>query len=235
MVLAVPDQPKGSAETDGRPNQRRPRKQSWIKYVAKPAVFVVCLLPLAWLIFAAFAGGLGANPIEAINRFLGDWALRFLLIALAVSPVAGVTGWKTVMQFRRMLGLFAFFYVTIHVLAYVGLDHFFAWGAIWDDIVKRTFITVGMLSFLLLLPLAVTSTKGWIKRLGAVRWQRLHRLVYPAAILATLHFAMMVKADLREPLIYATILAALLGWRVWARARRVTARDTRSMAAAAGP
>jgi sulfoxide reductase heme-binding subunit YedZ len=215
-----------------------------IRWVAKPLVFALALLPLVWLALAWLAPGwlapewlaslpeigavrtgspLGANPIEATNRFLGDWALRLLLLTLAIAPLRILTGSAAPMRFRRMLGLFAFFYAVLHLASYVGLDQFFAWGEIWADIVKRTFITVGMLAFLLLIPLAITSTKGWIKRLGARRWQRLHRLVYPAAILACLHYVMMVKADLREPLIHAGILALLLGLRLARRAPRPVA------------
>ncbi len=223
MVLAFASTPSAGAPARTR---RRSAKQAWIRYLAKPAVFIACLLPLAWLAWQASAGALGANPIEAVTRALGDWALRLLLIALAVTPAAALTGLKTLLQFRRMLGLFAFFYVSLHLLSYMGLDQFFAWSHIWSDVLKRTYITVGMLSFLLLLPLAVTSTKGWIKRLGAGRWQALHRLVYPAAILSVIHFLMMVKADLREPAIYAGILSILLGWRVVGRFRhRVRARS----------
>ena len=143
-----------------------------LRWLLKPAVFAACLLPAAWYAWAAVSDGLGANPIEALNRGLGDWALRFLLIALAVTPLRQVTGWNGFARFRRMLGLFAFFYVALHVSSYVVLDHFFAWKVIWEDILKRTYITVGMFAVLLLLPLAVTSTKGWIRRLGK-RWQTL--------------------------------------------------------------
>jgi methionine sulfoxide reductase heme-binding subunit len=208
-----------------RPAPRRRGKEWWIRRVAKPAVFIACLAPLAWLGAAALSGGLGANPIEATNRFLGDWALRFLLIALAVTPVSRWLGLAVVMRFRRMLGLFAFFYVTLHLSSYIGLDLFFHWQALWEDVVKRRYITVGMLAFALLVPLAITSTKGWIKRLGAARWQALHRLVYPAAALGVLHFFMMVKADWREPAVYAVVLAALLAARLPRRARAIrTAR-----------
>jgi sulfoxide reductase heme-binding subunit YedZ len=175
-------------------------------------------MPLAWLGWRAASGSLGVNPIEAVNRFLGDWALRFLLISLAVSPVKEIFGWPLAMRFRRMLGLFAFFYVTLHLSSWIVLDQFFAWRHIWGDIVKRPFITIGMLAFVSLVPLAVTSTSGMVKRLGARRWKRLHMLVYPAAALACFHFFMMVKADIREPLIYAGILALLLGWRLVSRA-----------------
>jgi sulfoxide reductase heme-binding subunit YedZ len=179
----------------------------------KPLLFIAALGPGAWLLFAALSGGLGANPIEAITRSLGDWALRLLLITLAITPLRRLSGWGWLLRYRRMLGLYAFFYATLHLLSYIVLDQFFYWPEIWADIIKRPYITVGMVSFLLLIPLAVTSTSGWMRRLGK-RWQQLHRLVYLCAIGGTLHFYMLVKADTREPLIYAGILAALLAARV---------------------
>jgi methionine sulfoxide reductase heme-binding subunit len=188
-----------------------------VRFAVKPTVFVLCLMPLAWLGWRAATGGLGVNPIETINRFLGDWALRFLLISLTVSPAKEILSWPPVMRLRRMLGLFAFFYVALHLTRWIGLDQFFAWTHIWADIVKRPFITIGMLAFVLLVALAATSTSGMIKRLGAKRWKRLHMLVYPAAALGALHYFMMVKADVREPLIYAAVLAVLLGWRAATR------------------
>ena len=200
-----------------RPVRRGSVRAGLIRFVLKPAVFLLCLSPLAWLGWLAATGGLGVNPIETVNRSLGDWALRFLLISLAVSPATEIFGWAMVMRFRRMLGLFAFFYVALHLSSWIGLDQFFAWRHIWADIVKRPFITLGMLAFLTLLPLAATSTAGMVKRLGAKRWKRLHMLVYPAAALAVFHYFMMVKADVREPLIYAAVLAVLLGWRALAR------------------
>lgn len=190
---------------------------------AKPAVFILCLLPLAWLVWRATSGGLGANPIEATNRYLGDWGLRFLLMVLAVTPFAGLSGWKGVIRVRRMLGLFAFTYVLLHLSSYVVLDQFFSWRDIWADIVKRNFITVGMVNVVLLVPLAVTSTNAMVRRLGARRWRLLHRLVYVIGILGVVHFYMMVKADVREPLVYAAILALLLGYRAraaWRRSRK---------------
>ncbi len=195
-----------------------------LRWIAKPLVFTACLLPLAWLVWLTTSGGLGANPIEATNRFLGDWALRFLLIALAVTPLRIVSGRAAVVRFRRMLGLFAFAYAALHLSSYLVLDQFFDWPAVWKDIVKRWYITVGMTTFALLVPLAITSTKGMIKRLGGRRWQMLHRLVYAAGIGAVFHFYMMVKADVREPLIYAAILALLLGIRVVVRLRRKPGR-----------
>ena len=181
----------------------------------KPMVFVLCLVPLVWLIARAITGDLGANPIEAITRYLGDWALRFLLIALAVTPVRILTGWNMVGRLRRMLGLFAFFYVVLHLSSYVGLDQFFYWMGIWQDIVKRVYITLGMAAVLMLLPLAVTSTDAMAKRLGGRAWRRLHRLAYPAAILGVIHFFMMIKADFTEPVIYALVLSILFGVRLY--------------------
>lgn len=191
-----------------------------MRWLLKPLLFALCLLPLAGLASGWLHGSLGANPIEATTRTLGDWALRLLLCTLAVSPVRQLTGWNAFMRVRRMLGLFAFFYAALHVASYVVLDQFFAWSAILADIVKRRYITVGMAAFLLLVPLAITSTKGWVKRLGAATWRNLHRLVYPAAALSVLHYFWMVKADVREPLTYAAVLAALLAWRLIAALRQ---------------
>ncbi|HEX9703074.1 MAG TPA: protein-methionine-sulfoxide reductase heme-binding subunit MsrQ [Rhodospirillales bacterium] len=211
-----------------------------IRWVAKPIVFTAALMPLAWLIWVAATsdlgpgGPLGANPIEYVNRHLGDWAIRFLLLALAVTPLRGITGWTTVMRFRRMIGLFAFFYVCLHMSSYVGLDQFFDWRAIWKDIVKRNYITVGMLTFLMLLPLAVTSTKGMVKRLGGQRWTKLHRRVYPAGIAACFHFYMMRKGIQLEPIIYAAICAVLLGYRVAARLKKKSQQAARAAPGKAG-
>jgi sulfoxide reductase heme-binding subunit YedZ len=181
----------------------------------KPIVFVVCLLPLAWLFYRTLTNDLGANPVEAIIRYLGDWALRFILIALAVTPVRILTGWIVVARLRRMLGLYAFVYVVLHILGYVAVDHVFDWMTIWKDIVKRVYITVGMAALLMLIPLAVTSTDAMIRRLGGVAWRRLHLLVYPAAIAGVIHYALMIKAGYQEPLLYAAILAALFAVRIY--------------------
>jgi sulfoxide reductase heme-binding subunit YedZ len=190
-----------------------------------PVLFALGLLPLAWLAWRGVSDGLGANPIEAINRYLGDWALRFLLIALAVTPVSKLTGWTWLMRRRRMLGLFAFAYATLHLSSYVGLDQFFDFAAIGTDILKRNYITVGMVCYAILLALAMTSPKAMVKRMGAKRWKALHRLAYVAGIGAVFHYTMMIKADLREPLIYAGILAVLLGYRGVARIRRRRTRQ----------
>ncbi|MGE5506499.1 MAG: sulfite oxidase heme-binding subunit YedZ [Actinomycetota bacterium] len=181
--------------------------------LAKPVVFVACLGPLAWLVWQAFFGYLGVNPIETVNRFLGDWALRFLLLSLAVTPVRKVTGWTALGRFRRMIGLYAFFYACLHLSSYVGLDLFFDWHALGKDVLKRKFITVGMLAFALLVPLAATSTDAMLRRLGGRRWRMLHRAVYGIGVLAVVHYWMMVKADIRQPLLYGAILAVLLGYR----------------------
>lgn len=183
------------------------------KYL-KPLIFVIALAPLGGLMYAALSGGLGVNPIETVTRSLGDWALRFLLITLAITPLRRLTGWRWPIRQRRMLGLYAFFYATLHLASYIVLDQFFYWPEIWRDIIKRPYISVGMASFLLLIPLAVTSTGGMMRRLGK-NWQRLHRLVYPIAIGGVLHYYMLVKADTREPLIYAALLTLLLLVRLW--------------------
>ncbi|MBF0392785.1 MAG: sulfoxide reductase heme-binding subunit YedZ [Alphaproteobacteria bacterium] len=187
-----------------------PRRPDW----AKRGLFVLCLVPLAWLAFDVANDALGANPIEAVNRRLGDWAIRLLLISLAVTPLRQAFHWPQAARMRRMLGLFAFFYVALHVTSYLVLDQFFDWAEIWADVVKRKYMTFGMLAFTLLLPLAITSTDAMVKRLGGARWRRLHRLVHLAAVLAVLHHFFLVKVDTTEPLLYGLILAVLLGWRV---------------------
>ena len=178
----------------------------------KAGLFVAGLLPALWLAWAATTGGLGANPIEALAKETGRWALRLLLLTLCVTPLRRLTGRPELGQVRRMLGLFAFFYACLHLLNYVVLDLFFRWEEILADVIEKPFMTVGLATFLLLLPLAVTSTRGWQRRLGR-RWARLHRLVYVAGVAAVVHFLWAVKADLREPLVYAALLGLLLGYR----------------------
>ncbi|MDE0249630.1 MAG: sulfoxide reductase heme-binding subunit YedZ [Gammaproteobacteria bacterium] len=181
--------------------------------LGKPTVFTVCLIPLACYLFWFFTDSLGANPIEALTRRTGDWALRILLVTLAVSPIRRLTGWYWLGRYRRMLGLFAFFYVSVHLSLYLSLDKFFDLSEIFDDVLKRPFITAGFAAFILMLPLAATSTNKLVEILQH-RWVVLHRLVYLAAMLAVLHFWWMVKIDTREPAIYACILAGLLGFRL---------------------
>lgn len=179
----------------------------------KPIVFCLCLLPLILLFTNFYLDELGANPFEVLTRSTGEWTLRLLLITLAMSPVRQLTGSAWPLRLRRMLGLFTFFYVSIHLTTYIVLDHFFDWDEIIKDIVKRPYITIGMLAFTLLLPLALTSTKKMMKRLGK-RWKALHKLIYLIGILGVLHFMLLVKADLEEPIIYAFILITLLLVRV---------------------
>jgi len=183
----------------------------------KALLFGACLLPLAYYAWGAWQDTLGANPIEVVTRGLGDWTLRFLLITLTVTPLRRFTGWHWLVRLRRMLGLFTFFYACLHLTTYLWLDQFFDWPAIAKDILKRPFITVGMSAFALLVPLAATSSNAMVRRLGGRRWQALHRAVYAIAILAVTHFWWMVKKDITEPAIYAVVLAALLGLRMWWR------------------
>jgi sulfoxide reductase heme-binding subunit YedZ len=188
----------------------------------KPAVFLACLLPLAWLVYGAAADRLGANPAEALIRATGDWTLRLLCLALAVTPLRQWTGWHALARLRRMLGLYTFFYATLHFLAYAWLDMGLAIGDIVRDIPKRPFILVGTCALLLLVPLAATSFDRAVRALGAARWRALHRAVYAVAGLALLHFFWMRagKNDFAEVAVYAAILGVLLGWRLWKRARR---------------
>ncbi len=186
----------------------------------QPAVLGLVLLPLALGVYWLLTGQFGANPIEAATRYLGWWGLTLLLVSLAVTPFRQITGWNRVIRLRRMLGLVAFGHIALHLTNYIAVDHFFDWGALWKDVVKRPYITVGMAAFLLLVPLAVTSTGGWVRRLGGKRWQKLHYLVYPIAVLGVVHYFLLVKADLREPILFAGAVAALLGYRVWRRAAR---------------
>ena len=179
-----------------------------MKKFIKPFIFSLSLLPLLLLFINFYLDELGANPFEVLTRSTGEWTLRFLLITLAMTPLRQFTGSAWPLRFRRMLGLFTFFYVCIHLLTYIWLDHFFDWDEIWTDIIKRPYITLGMLAFTLLLPLAFTSTKKMMKKLGR-RWKSLHKLIYLIAILGVLHFLLLVKADLLEPMIYAAILSLL--------------------------
>jgi methionine sulfoxide reductase heme-binding subunit len=202
----------------------------------KPFVFLACLLPLARLGWKAYMGLLGANPIEVITHSTGDWTLLFLLITLAVTPLRRLSGQPWLIRYRRMFGLFAFFYVTLHFLTYIWLDKFFNVQDMLADIAKRKFITVGFTGFVLLIPLALTSTSGWIRRLGGKRWQALHRLIYAAAICGVIHYLWLVKADIRKPLQYGTVLAVLLGYRLvsWA-VPKLKSQKMPSLAARAVP
>lgn len=186
-------------------------KRPWLKV----GVFGVCLSPLVVLAYQALTHNLGANPIDEITDQTGIWTLRLLLITLAVTPARRLTGWNRLIQLRRMLGLWAFFYGCLHFLTYIWLDQFFVIEDIIADVMERPFITVGFASFALLIPLALTSTTAMIKRLGGKWWQRLHRLVYAIAIGGVVHYLWLVKADIQQPLLYGGILAVLLIYRFW--------------------
>lgn len=179
------------------------------------AVWAACLLPLMLLVAGGLRDALGANPIEHITRATGDWTLRLLLLTLAVTPLRQLTGWHWLVRLRRTLGLYAFFYGSLHLGTYVWLDQFFDWPGIVADIVKRPFVTLGFAAFVLMLPLAITSTNGMIRRLGGRSWQRLHRAVYAVGVLGVAHYWWLVKKDLTEPIAYACMLATLFALRLW--------------------
>ncbi|HEX4538252.1 MAG TPA: protein-methionine-sulfoxide reductase heme-binding subunit MsrQ [Candidatus Acidoferrum sp.] len=183
---------------------------------SKPVVFLICLGPLAALGWQALHGELTANPIEFITHATGDWTLRFLIITLCVTPFRKILHLPELIRFRRMLGLFAFFYACLHFTTYIWLDKFFDLSEMWKDIAKRKYITVGLTAFLLLIPLAITSTAGWIRRLGGKRWQQLHRLIYFSAALGVIHYYWLVKSAVIRPLTYGAIVAVLLLWRLFA-------------------
>jgi len=218
--------------------------QQALRLIVKPLVFVAALGPLAWLTWAGLTGNLSVNPLSDLTNETGVWALRFLCASIAITPLRRLTGWNWVIRFRRMIGLFAFFYGTLHFLVYTIADRFagldfpdgmVSWttvqklaASVGEDIYKRPFITIGFTTLMLLLPLAVTSTAGWIRRLGGKRWNTLHRLVYVAAITAVIHYYWLVKADVSRPITYAAIVALLLGFRVyWSRLKAMSAARVR--------
>ena len=196
----------------------------------KVAVFALCLAPLAVLVWKGFQNELGANPVEFVEHWTGDWTIRFLIITLCITPFRKLLHVPQLIRFRRMLGLFAFFYACLHFSTWIGLDRFFNLSDMWADVLKRRFITAGFAGFVLLIPLAITSTKGWIRRLGGKRWQLLHRAFYLSAIAGVIHYYWQVKSDERKPLQYAAIVGALLAWRLGAwlyKRRQKTAEDNR--------
>ena len=209
---------------------RTPQPRMWL---AKAAVHLAALTPLAillwqmWTVARTGNNALGPDPVAEIEHRLGLWALRLLMVTLAITPLRQLTGWNVLVRFRRMLGLYAFAYASLHFAAYLGLDLRGYWLQVFEDIAKRPYITVGFLAWLLLVPLAVTSTTGWIRRLGR-HWARLHKLVYLVAVLAVLHFWWLVKSDIREPALYAAFAALLLGWRAWKRWRVRTSPAARA-------
>ncbi len=216
-------------ETGSAAPRRRARRTS----LGKAAVFVACLIPLGYIAWKFSAGKLGANPIRELEIETGLWTLRFLAITLAVTPVRKALGWNWLVKYRRMLGLFTFFYATVHLSMWTGVDWFFAWRDMGAEIVKHKYILIGMLTWLTLAPLALTSTAGWVRRLGK-RWAMLHRLVYVAAVTGTVHYLWAVKKDTFFPLVYLAVFALLLGVRVISsRQRSRRAPTIRSDASAA--
>jgi sulfoxide reductase heme-binding subunit YedZ len=180
----------------------------------KVAVFVICLIPFADLLWRFIRGNLGINPVETLQHGTGDWTIRFIVFTLCITPFRKLFKVPDLIRFRRMLGLFAFFYVSLHFLTYLGPDQSFDVSGMWKDVYKRPFITVGFAAFVSLIPLAITSTAGWIRRLGGKRWQMLHRLIYFAAVCGVIHYYWLVKSDVRKPLFYGTLVAVLLLWRL---------------------
>ena len=205
-----------------------------LRLALKPLVFLVCLGPLATLAWKVTQQNLGANPVDVITRSTGKWTLTLLLITLAISPLRKLSGMPWLIRFRRMLGLLAFFYGSLHLTTYVWLDKFFDVQAMLHDIAKRKFITAGMTAWACMLPLAITSTTGWIRRLGGKRWQKLHRLIYLSAAAGVIHFIWLVKADLRRPLTYGAVLAVLLAYRstTWLLGRAKSKANARQPAPA---
>jgi sulfoxide reductase heme-binding subunit YedZ len=197
---------------------RRILTSKWTKVV----VFLLCLVPFFSLVDRALHNRLGANPVEFLQHATGDWILRFLVFTLAITPLRKLLNLPDLIRFRRMLGLFAFSYACLHFLTYLGPDQSFNLSAMWKDVAKRPFITVGFLGFILLIPLALTSTTGWIRRLGGKRWQMLHRAIYISAIAGVVHYYWLVKSDVRKPLFYGALVAILLLWRLgtWISKRR---------------
>ena len=192
----------------------------FIRRVVKPIVFAAALGPFGWLVYNAFWGDLGVNPVETITNYSGITTLRLIAITLALTPARWISGFNPIILFRRMIGLFAFFYGTLHFMTYFILDQSLQFGGVWDDVVKRPYITAGFTAFVLMIPLAITSTQGWIRRLGGRRWNLLHRLIYITALAAVLHYFWKVKLDATNPIYYGLAVSALLAARVIRSARR---------------
>ncbi|MBT5111422.1 MAG: sulfoxide reductase heme-binding subunit YedZ [Rhodospirillaceae bacterium] len=209
------------------------------RLIFKPLVFLVSLIPLGWIVFAIWSDtSLGtrymtSDPTQKLNRELGDWALIFVIVTLAVRPAAQVLKTPEIVSYRRMIGLFAFFYALLHLSSYIGFDLQLNLNELIQDVIKRTYITIGMLAFICLLPLAITSTRGMIKRLGSRRWLKLHMLIYLISILGAFHFYMMVRAGFARPMTYASIIVLLLGYRVWESRRKAAAKALRRKRASA--
>ena len=193
---------------------------AWRRRVFKPALFVACLTPIALLVYDGFTDNLTANPVEKITNTTGLWTLRLIVATLAITPLRWLTGANQLIQYRRAVGLFAFFYGSLHFMTFFVLDHRLQFDGLWADVVKRPYITAGFTAFVLLIPLAVTSTTGWIRRMGGKRWNLLHRLVYVTALAAVLHYFWKVKLDATNPIYYGVVVSTLLGARVWHASRQ---------------
>jgi sulfoxide reductase heme-binding subunit YedZ len=198
-----------------------------VRFVIKPIVFMACLLPLVMLIAGLINDTLGANPVEAMTHETGEWTLRFLLITLLVTPARQILNLTWLIKFRRMLGLFAFFYATLHFITYIWFEQYFDWAEIVKDIIERPFITVGFAAFVLLIPLALTSNKIMMRRLKR-NWVKLHKLIYVIAVLGVLHFIWLVKADYLQPFIYGVILLVLLSYRAYQQRKPATPAEDRN-------
>ena len=195
----------------------------FIRRIVKPVVFAAALGPFGWLVYNAFWGDLGVNPVETITNYSGITTLRLIAITLALTPARWISGFNPIILFRRMIGLFAFFYGTLHFMTYFILDQSLQFGGVWDDVVKRPYITAGFTGFVLMIPLAITSTQGWIRRLGGRRWNLLHRLIYITALAAVLHYFWKVKLDTTYPVYYGMLMGVLLTARLVQRARKMAA------------
>jgi len=206
-------------------------KQRWTKVL----VFLLCLAPIFWLAWRAWHQNLTANPIEYITRYTGDWTLRFIVFTLAVTPLRKLLGLPDLIRFRRMIGLYAFFYGTLHFTTYIWLDKFFDLADMWKDIAKRPFITAGFAAFVTMLPLAITSTAGWIRRMGGKRWQQLHRLVYFSGIAGVTHYLWLVKSDIRLPVMYGFFVGVLLLYRLMVSLAKRKPVPARSRVSALSP
>lgn len=202
-------------------------KQIWLSKWTKLTLFLLCLVPFAHLLWRIYRNDLTANPIEFITHTTGDWTIRFLMFTLAVTPLRAILKQAQLIRFRRMLGLFAFFYACAHFATWIWLDKAFVLQDMWDDVIKRRFITVGMTGLLLMTPLAITSTAGWVRRLGFRRWQMLHRLIYFIALAGVIHYYWLVKSDIRLPLMYGAILAVLILLRLAVMAKKKAANRDR--------
>ena len=197
----------------------------WRRRVFKPVVWLLCLTPFALLIYDGFTDNLTANPIEKITNDTGIWTLRLIVAGLAITPLRWLTGLNQLVNYRRLVGLFAFFYGCLHFTTFFFFDHQFDFAGMWEDVLKRPYITAGFTAFVLMIPLAITSTTGWIRRMGGKKWNLLHRLIYITALAAVLHYFWKVKLDATNPVYYGLIVAALLGFRAWRNVARKRASE----------